>query len=378
MEKNFFNMLDQLPVCFHLQKNDHTIPFANKMFKERFGVPEKGKCYELMHNREKPCEPCPTFKPLHTKNTETSIWTSPDGKTYMTVTTPFYGASEELQLMEMSIDISEQKRFEESLAISETQFTTIFEESPLGVALIESITGKIIDVNTHFSEIAGRSKSELKNLSWMDLTHPDDIDQDFQNYTNLNSGKIDRYSIQKRYIKPDGKEGWINKTVTKVSVGSKNKLVHLAMIEDITEKKKIEDSLAISEKRFRTIFEESPLGVALIDSLTGHIYEVNNKFAEIAGRSLSEMATINWMSITHPDDVQGDLDNMTALNSGKINGFNMEKRYIKPDGFYVWINMTISPLTVEDKNSPRHLCMIEDITEKEESRERIKKISKST
>lgn len=50
----FLNMLDQLPICFHLQSNDHTVPFANKMFKDRFGDPEKKKCYQLMHNREKP------------------------------------------------------------------------------------------------------------------------------------------------------------------------------------------------------------------------------------------------------------------------------------------------------------------------------------
>jgi PAS domain S-box-containing protein len=122
-----------------------------------------------------------------------------------------------------------------------------------------------------------------------------------------------------------------------------------------------------SEARFTTIFEESPLGVALIDSLTGKISEVNVKFAEIAGRSLDEMSTIDWMSITHPDDVQEDLDNMAALNSGEISGFNMKKRYIKTDGSHVWINMTISPLTVEDKNKPLHLCMIEDITEKKNS-----------
>jgi hypothetical protein len=45
----FLNMLDQLPVYFHLQSNDYTIPFANKMFRDRFGNTEKNKCYELMH-----------------------------------------------------------------------------------------------------------------------------------------------------------------------------------------------------------------------------------------------------------------------------------------------------------------------------------------
>ncbi len=124
-----------------------------------------------------------------------------------------------------------------------------------------------------------------------------------------------------------------------------------------------------SEERFRTIFEEAPLGVALIDSLTGHIYEVNPQFAAIARRTREEMTTIDWMSITHPDDVQEDLDNMALLNAGKIPGFNMNKRYRRPDGSFVWINMTIAPVTVADKGFPRHLCMIEDIDERKRAEE---------
>lgn len=102
----------------------------------------------------------------------------------------------------------------------------------------------------------------------------------------------------------------------------------------------------------------------MIDSRTGKIYEVNPRFAAIAGRTREEMAAIDWMSITHPDDVQEDLDGMAALNAGTIRGFSMQKRYQHPDGSYVWINMTIAPLTVEDKARPRHLCMIEDIGER--------------
>ena len=123
-----------------------------------------------------------------------------------------------------------------------------------------------------------------------------------------------------------------------------------------------EEAFKKSENRFRTIFEQSPFGIAIVNSLTGNIYEVNPKFAEIAGRTLEEMINIDWMSITHPDDVQEDLDNMALLNAGKITGFNMHKRYIRPDGSHVWINMTIAPLLVKDKSHPRHLCMIENIT----------------
>ena len=129
------------------------------------------------------------------------------------------------------------------------------------------------------------------------------------------------------------------------------------------------NELLASEERFKTIFEESPLGVALIDPHTGQIYEVNLRFTEIAGRTRAEMSTIDWMSITHPDDMQEDLDNMALLNAGKIPGFNMNKRYRRPDGSFVWINMTIAPITVEDKSHPRHLCMIEDITERKQAEE---------
>lgn len=130
-----------------------------------------------------------------------------------------------------------------------------------------------------------------------------------------------------------------------------------------------------SRDLFRTMFEEAPLGVALIDSLNGRIYEVNSRFASIAGRSREEMAVIDWMSITHPDDVQPDLDNMEALNAGKIPGFAMEKRYRRPDGSYVWIYMTIAPVKVEDPKNPRHLCMIDDITERKGAEKRIQKLN---
>ncbi|HEY5587417.1 MAG TPA: PAS domain-containing protein, partial [Candidatus Paceibacterota bacterium] len=63
---------------------------------------------------------------------------------------------------------------------------------------------------------------------------------------------------------------------------------------DMSESQKM---LQTSEERFKTIFEQAPLGIALIDSNTGHIYEVNSRFAKICGRSIEEMSNIDWMQI---------------------------------------------------------------------------------
>jgi PAS domain S-box-containing protein len=163
-------------------------------------------------------------------------------------------------------------------------------------------------------------------------------------------------------LRSDGTEFPLEVSLSKGTTGEHT--FYTAILRDVTERQRTEEVLRRSEERFKTIFEQAPMGIALIDSLTGHICAVNARFAHIAGRTVEEMTRIDWMSITHPDDVQKDLDNMALLNAGTIPGFQMEKRYLLPAGGVVWINMTIAPVTVEDKTHPRHLCMIEDITER--------------
>jgi PAS domain S-box-containing protein len=140
-----------------------------------------------------------------------------------------------------------------------------------------------------------------------------------------------------------------------------------------------------SEILFKTMFTGAPIGIALIDSQTGVIQEVNSTFAKITDRTREEIVLIDWMQITHPDDLQKDLDNMELLNAGKISGFQMEKRYLRPNDTYVWINMTIAPIKIEGNARRNHLCMIEDITERKstidklhESEARFKAIMKQS
>ena len=119
--QNMFDMLEHLPVAFHLQAPDHTVPFANKMFRERFGNPEKKLCYELMHKRSKPCETCIPFSIFETRKTESSVWTDLNGITYLTVMTPFKDFDGGPLVMEMAIDISEQKKAEEDLILTKNK-----------------------------------------------------------------------------------------------------------------------------------------------------------------------------------------------------------------------------------------------------------------
>jgi two-component system CheB/CheR fusion protein len=179
-------------------------------------------------------------------------------------------------------------------------------------------------------------------------------------------------------------ENWYDMSMNPIE--DKGEIIGVACYgRNITEQKQIREEIRTSEERFRVMFTHAPLGIALIDSITGNIYNVNQQFAEITGRSVEELKTINWMQITHPDDIAEDLQNMQLMNEGKIPGFKMQKRYYKPDGSIVWIQMSIAPIDAKQGSHPRHLCMIENISDRKiqeenlrDSNERFEYASKAT
>lgn len=137
---------------------------------------------------------------------------------------------------------------------------------------------------------------------------------------------------------------------------------------------KAEESLRASEEKYKTIFDQAPLGIALTESDSRYLFSANKKFEEITGWPLSEKDGIDWTCITHPDDIDIDLKETEKMKKCESMGFNMNKRYIKPDGSTVWVNMTIAPIRVKAMKDI-HLCMIEDITEKKERQKRIEYLS---
>ena len=175
-------------------------------------------------------------------------------------------------------------------------------------------------------------------------------------------------SIGKQFklSRPEG-DFWFELSVSVKHMESVQEPHFIVLSRDITERKNIKETLKASEELFRNLFTQAPVGIAVIDSLTGHIYTANQKYADIAGLSIDNLQHITWMQMTHPDDIQADLEYMALMNAGKINGFSMEKRYINPDGTIVWINITVAPMHLHNKDNPRHLCIVEDITNRKQA-----------
>jgi diguanylate cyclase (GGDEF)-like protein/PAS domain S-box-containing protein len=141
--------------------------------------------------------------------------------------------------------------------------------------------------------------------------------------------------------------------------------IHFSLLA--RERKRALQTIRTGEQRFRTMFEASPLGIALIDSVSYEYRDVNASYQAILGRSLHELHAIRWLEVGHPDDVVQIKAQMALLSTRQISSFKALSRLFKPDGSVAWIDVSVNAIDAEAGSHPHHLCMIEDVTAKRQS-----------
>lgn len=132
-----------------------------------------------------------------------------------------------------------------------------------------------------------------------------------------------------------------------------------------------EESFRRSEWRARAVFERAPLGIALVDSTTGRFLDSNVKFQEIVSRDGATLLGLRWQDITPAEELRRGIDLIAPFLAGKIPIIQTEKRYTRPDGTTVPVSLTVTRFDTPDGENPRHLIMVEDITERTELQQQL-------
>jgi PAS domain S-box-containing protein len=146
----------------------------------------------------------------------------------------------------------------------------------------------------------------------------------------------------------------------------------IAIVREISDRKLAERQLQESERRLRALYNGAPLGIGVADSRTGKLLQVNPAYCRITGWSSDDLCRMDFPRRTHPDDVPAQVENLRCLRTGEISGFQMDKRYLRPDGSIVWGSLTVVPLWESGASPTFHLNMVEEITARKQAEENLR------
>lgn len=142
----------------------------------------------------------------------------------------------------------------------------------------------------------------------------------------------------------------------------------LAIGRDVTQEQETLDRLQKSEERFRTSIENAPIGMSLVDMDQNWIL-YNQALSDMLGYKYKEFADTNLKELTHPDDVKKDTTQIKQLLAGDIDKYSVEKRYLKNDGVYIWVLLTLAVVRDDDHEPLYYVAHALDITERKKANE---------
>lgn len=255
-----------------------------------------------------------------------------------------------------SEDVTERIEVEQALRESKSRFSATFEQAAVGIALV-SPEGHWLQVNRKLCEIVGYSEAELLGLTFQDITHPDDLSADLEQVQRMLAREIDTYSMQKRYLRKDGSQVWINLTVALVWTADGAPGYFVSVIEDIDARKKAESALHDSEAHYRLLFERSPAPMLVYERGSLHMLAVNEAFVRHYGYSQDEAMALRLTDL-YPDEEKQAISEVAAQLHGLA--YVGEWHHLKRDGSRITIEARSHDLDFDGRHA--RVAVITDIT----------------
>jgi len=310
--KRLFALFDGLPAYVYLQGPDHSIRFANRSFRERFGQPQGRACYQVITGRDKPCKLCRPFSVFETGRPIEWEWVRGDERTYQIYDYPFSDTDGSPLVLELGIDVTERKHAEEELRRSENKYKTLLDHLPQKIfhknnasVYLSCNENYARDLNIKLEEIQGKTDFDFFPKALAEKYRADDK-------RILASGKTE--DIEENYPQ-DGQDMWVHTVKTPIKDEKGNITGVLGIFWDITkrkraegalrrthdelelrvqertaelsvaneqlrrevdERKRAEQELKASEQKYHLLFSHDPNPLFVVDLDSGKILDVNN------------------------------------------------------------------------------------------------------
>ncbi len=410
--QRLYDVLETLPVYVVLLAHDHRMPFANRFFRERFGVAGGKRCFEHLFNRTEACKDCESYKALETNAPHHWEWTGPDGRNYQIHDFPFTDSDGSPMIMEMGLDITDTRQAQAALqqvnetleqrvadrtaqlAASEQRLRQAEEIAHLGSWELDIAGGRLAWSDEVF-RIFGLAPQEFMPTyaAFLERVHPDDraiVDEAYQSSVRENR---DTYEVEHRIIRKDnGAVRTVHEKCEHFLDAGGRIIRSVGMVHDITERKWADEvlrrshdeleqmvkertaALADSERKYRELVENANSVIMRITP--DHTITFFNEYAQrLFGYTPAELLGRNAVGTIIPsvDSAGLDLRAMIQAITADPDGYTInENENICKNGKRVWVHWSNRAVRDEKGRLVEILCVGTDVTARKHSEERAK------
>ncbi len=269
-------------------------------------------------------------------------------------------------------DITERKHAEELLKESEQKYLTIVEQGNDGIAIAQH--GKVKFANSKVLELFGYSLEETLEKSFIDFIAPEYRKAVMEQYGKRIAGKKPQTRYELELNTKDGRKIPVEINASLIEYEGKN--ADLAIVRDISERKKVESQLIESEKKYRTLIDQSLQGITILQD--GFIVFANPAFEEISGYTIEELLNFSpedARTFVHPEDREIVQEWIRDRFMGKSSHSRYDFRITRKDGSVSWLDASVS--LIEYQGKPANQVTFVDITKRKQAEEEMKEYAEN-
>jgi PAS domain S-box-containing protein len=270
-----------------------------------------------------------------------------------------------LELERLLSNIQAFRQAEQAIVANEQRWRSIFENSAIGIAMVE-LDGRFVVTNRAYQDLVGYTATELREMKMPDLTHEDDRENAINLLTKLRVGERKEFQIEHRAVSRDRRVLWIRKTMSLIRDAEGSPRYMMALVEDITERKRAEEDLRKQTEVLQTIFDHIPVMINLTAE-DGRLKLVNREWESVLGWQLNEIQKqdVDILAECYPDPrIRQTVLNFRAAARGEWVDFKTRTR----DGRMIDTRWAVVKLT-----DGTTLGIGEDITERKRAEEQLQR-----